>query len=117
MKSEMDRVPEGYVGLDICGAYIKGNEFILLGNPDEQDNHNCDAMGCGSLDHVLIRCEIPEWQAAQHLRAPDAAERAATLSGLYNCQVCGEEKCRQPGICEGCLTPPTEEEVKSWGVA
>ena len=38
--------------------------------------------------------------------APDGAGRAVTLSGLYNCQVCGEEKCRQPGICEGCLTPP-----------
>ncbi len=71
MKSGMDRVPEGYVGLDICGAYIKGNEFILLGDPDEQDNHNCDAMGCGTFEHVLIRCEIPEWQAAQHLRALD----------------------------------------------
>ena len=34
---------------------------------------------------------------------------AATLSGLYNCNVCGEEKCLTPGICEDCLTPPTAE--------
>lgn len=65
MQSGMDRVPEGYAGLDICGAYIKGNEFILLGEPDEQSDHNCDAMGCGTFDHVLVRCEIPEWQAVQ----------------------------------------------------
>lgn len=56
-------------------------------------------------------------KAAEQPLAPDGAGRAATLSGLYNCQACGEEKCRQPGICEGCLTPPTEEEVKLWGVA
>lgn len=66
MKSGMDRVPAGgWSGLDICGAYVKGNEFILLGEPDEQSDHNCDAMGCGTFEHVLIRCDIPEWQAAQ----------------------------------------------------
>ena len=60
---------------------------------------------------------IDRMNAVEHTLAPDGAGRAVTLSGLYNCQVCGEEKCHQPGICEGCLTPPTEEEVKSWGVA
>ena len=39
---------------------------------------------------------------------------AATLSGLYNCEVCGLEKCATPGICEDCLAPPTDEEIKSW---
>ena len=47
-------------------------------------------------------------------RAADGAESAATLSGLYNCEVCGEEKCLQPGICESCLTPPTEIEINQW---
>jgi hypothetical protein len=46
--------------------------------------------------------------------ALDGAKAAATESGLYNCQVCGQEKCARPGICEDCLTPPTEEEIKSW---
>lgn len=40
-----------------------------------------------------------------HELAPDAA----TLSGLYNCEVCGEEKCSQPGICKDCLTPPADK--------
>lgn len=57
------------------------------------------------------------WCGSESLRALDGATGAATLSGLYNCEVCGKEKCRQPGICEECLTPPTEDEVKSWGVA
>jgi hypothetical protein len=41
-------------------------------------------------------------------------KRAATLSGLYNCEVCGQEKCPAPGICEDCLTLPTVEEIKAW---
>ena len=39
------------------------------------------------------------------------AGSAATLSGLYNCNVCGEEKCIDPGICDDCLAPPTEFEL------
>jgi len=50
-----------------------------------------------------IKSTIQEIEAAQ----PSAGgAKAATLSGLYNCQVCGEEKCPTPGICEDCLTPP-----------
>lgn len=40
--------------------------------------------------------------------------KAATLSGFYNCEVCGEEKLDLPGICVECFTPPTEEEIKEW---
>ena len=47
--------------------------------------------------------------------APDGAKAAATLSGLYNCQLCGLEKCSQPGFCDDCLADPTESEIKSWG--
>lgn len=67
----------------------------------------------------LTGFELPILRARARLtkRVPDVAERAVTESGLYNCQVCGLEKCRQPGICDDCLTPPTEDEVKSWGVA
>jgi len=76
-----------------------------------------------SANGFMLRCSVCKTEftfgvvAVEHLRAPDVAERAATLSGLYNCQLCGEEKCRQPGFCTECLTPPTEDEVKSWGVA
>lgn len=80
MKSDTSRVPEGWLGLDVEGVYVKGNQLVVLGEPNEQIEHNCDAMGCGSLDHVLLRCTIPQWQAVEHLLA---------LDGLY-CQFCGE---------------------------
>lgn len=41
-------------------------------------------------------------------------QTAATTSGLYNCQVCGLEKCSAPGICADCLTPPTSTEEKAY---
>lgn len=72
MKSDMERVPAGYIGLEIYGAYVKGNVLVVIGEPYKNDSdsgedskHNCDAMGCGTMDHVLVSCEIPEWQAAQ----------------------------------------------------
>lgn len=47
--------------------------------------------------------------------APDGAKAAATLSGLYNCGLCGQEKCTQPGFCDDCLAEPKKSEIKSWG--
>lgn len=44
------------------------------------------------------------------LTQSESAGKAPTLSGLYNCLLCGEEKCRQPGICEDCLIPPSEND-------
>lgn len=66
MKSDTSRVPEGWLGLDVEGVYVKGNQLVVVGEPDEQIEHNCDAMGCGSLDHVLFRCTLPKWQAVEH---------------------------------------------------
>lgn len=66
MKSDMDFVPKGWVGLDIDGAYINGTQLVIFGSPAEGSQHNCDAMGCSSLNHVLVRCSIPQEQAAQH---------------------------------------------------
>jgi hypothetical protein len=77
--------------------------------------HWLDGEEEGSKFANLVDCKDCLRLLTPH--APDGADRAATESGLYNCQVCGFEKCRQPGICEECLTPPTESEIKSWGVA
>ena len=52
----LERTPEG-----TRLAYLTGNELVLLGNPDPEedldspDAHNCDAMGCGSMEHVVKR--------------------------------------------------------------
>lgn len=33
-------------------------KLILIGDPDQDGGHNCDEMGCSSIDHVLARAEI-----------------------------------------------------------
>jgi hypothetical protein len=64
-------------------------------------------------------CEKPDlnkkgWcNICNHKRRP---AQAVTTSGLYNCEVCGEEKCKTPGICADCAAPPTEQEIMAWVV-
>jgi hypothetical protein len=37
-------------------VYVTRTELIVVGSPDHDDvNHNCDAMGCTSVSHVLFR--------------------------------------------------------------
>ena len=55
--------PEGFYPI---AAYTNGYEIVVLGLPecfpelDDDDPlaHNCDAMGCGSLDHVVARIPV-----------------------------------------------------------
>lgn len=62
------------------------------------------------LHDVVI--ELPQRKLTPD--AQDGVTGAATLSGLYNCNVCGQEKCVEPGICDDCLAPPTEFEINQW---
>ena len=40
-------------------VYKTDGWIIITGTPEEDDeSHNCDAMGCGSVDHVLYRLPI-----------------------------------------------------------
>lgn len=40
----------------VQGVFIQGNEIVITGCPEEDDeNHSCDDMGCGSCDHVIFR--------------------------------------------------------------
>ena len=40
----------------VQGAFIRGSEIVITGRPEEDDkNHNCDEMGCGSLEHIIFR--------------------------------------------------------------
>ena len=69
---------------------------------------------CYRLAEWLDRAaELPLEPSAQHSEAGDAP----TLSGLYNCQLCGMEKCSQPGICKDCLSEPSKAEVDQWSAA
>lgn len=41
---------------NIGSVFIRGNEIVITGLPDEEDeNHDCDVMGCNSVDHIIFR--------------------------------------------------------------
>lgn len=43
-------------GAKLIEAYETAREFVIMGWPEPDDeNHNCDAMGCGTLSHVVAR--------------------------------------------------------------
>lgn len=45
--------------LSLGEAIITKKEIIVLGVPEEGDeNHNCDAMGCSSVSHVVYRADL-----------------------------------------------------------
>ena len=58
----MNDIPEGYKEVEnITGVYIdkRDGEIVVCGIPDEEDeNHDCDQMGCSSISHVLYRSNI-----------------------------------------------------------
>ena len=46
-------------------AYTNGYQIVVIGIPpelpeDDPLSHSCDAMGCGSLDHVVARIPVME---------------------------------------------------------
>lgn len=51
---ELERTPPG---TRLC--YFSGDEVIVLGWPEPDDeNHNCDAMGCATFSHVIERHRV-----------------------------------------------------------
>jgi hypothetical protein len=52
----------------ITGVYFRHGVVVITGCPvtidglpeDHPDQHNCDAMGCGSLEHVIARFPIEQ---------------------------------------------------------
>jgi deoxycytidylate deaminase len=41
-------------------VFIDGNEIIITGCPadSEDEAHNCDEMGCNSVEHILLRGQL-----------------------------------------------------------
>lgn len=38
----------------VTGIYVSADEIVVCGIPNEDDEeHNCDQMGCSSVSHVL----------------------------------------------------------------
>ena len=41
---------------NISSVFMCGNEIVITGTPvDEDEKHNCDEMGCSSVEHILLR--------------------------------------------------------------
>lgn len=57
---ETIRVPKHCIpkGARLIEAYLTNRQIVVLGQPAEDDDHNCDAMGCGSISHVLHRFDL-----------------------------------------------------------
>lgn len=55
---EIIKVPRRCIpkGAKLVEAYETQREIVVMGDPPEDDDmHDCDALGCGSLGHVLYR--------------------------------------------------------------
>ncbi len=52
-----DCIPKG---AQLVEAYVCAGALLLLGNVAENDEeHNCDMMGCSTLSHVIHRAVLP----------------------------------------------------------
>ena len=61
-----DFIPKG---AKLVEAYLTHREVIVMGWPAEDDeNHNCDAMGCGTLSHVFYRLSLTNGQVQKEVK-------------------------------------------------
>ena len=53
-------IPAGFEEIEnVDGVFISDSEIVITGIPDEDDEeHDCDDMGCSSVSHVLFRATI-----------------------------------------------------------
>ena len=46
---------------NIDSVFISDGKIVITGWPDEDDeSHNCDAMGCSSVSHVIFRADYAD---------------------------------------------------------
>lgn len=51
-------VPKSFIPetASLVECYETATEYIIIGTPESDDEtHDCDAMGCGTLSHVMAR--------------------------------------------------------------
>ena len=48
------------MGYKTHNAYETETQVIVCGDPGDNENHNCDEMGCTSVSHVLFRFDKDE---------------------------------------------------------
>jgi hypothetical protein len=54
IKVEREFIPEG---AELVEAYLTDKELIVIGEPPQDDSHDCDAMGCSTFSHVIYRID------------------------------------------------------------
>lgn len=66
----MAKIP--YVLLEDAEVWVSAHEIVITGIPDEDDeSHNCDHMGCSSINHVLFRSPINQPIRREALQGED----------------------------------------------
>lgn len=70
-----DLIPQSSI---LVEAYLTKNEIVVIGEPKEDDDHNCDVMGCGTLSHVIYRFPLPVRRPEQPI-SPAPAEVTPNL--------------------------------------
>ena len=80
-------------GARAAQVFVMDGQLIVLGIPtgEDEESHNCDAMGCGSTTHVVARIPVPadcevatwpeDWGAPRH---PVRAEQRCMVSGVID---------------------------------
>ena len=72
-------------------AYTNDREVLICGDPpseaegvadDDEAGHNCDAMGCSTLSHVLVRLPLPAPWGATTLQGEWERLNRAVLTGF-----------------------------------
>ena len=61
----IQRVPKGHHKVSVYEVFTNGCQLVILGEPpdgDDECQHNCDEMGCGTFDHVLFRINLNDRQ-------------------------------------------------------
>lgn len=52
-------IPDGFEKHE-CYINRETGEVVVMGWPSEDNDHNCDQMGCGTLSHVVARLHAAE---------------------------------------------------------
>jgi hypothetical protein len=98
------RIPKRHIpkGATLIEAYETESQYIIIGQPadieDENDPrfHNCDAMGCSSVSHVVLRADkalaAPSGQRFSRERISTVVNRllcARNASGISANEIAG----------------------------
>lgn len=52
-------IPKGFEEREDATVYMSYQEIVVTGTPNDEEKHNCDHMGCSSMEHVIFRSPLP----------------------------------------------------------